>query len=85
MVAASRVQAAHQIMQHRLMKTGKSGLVNHAWHSWLLLADGHLNRKLFGDMPGRIWALPVPGSVTSTALTASVRRLPRVGAGEVCC
>ncbi len=27
---------------------------------WLLLAEGHLNRRLFGDMLGRIWALPLP-------------------------
>jgi serine/threonine protein kinase len=24
-------------------------------------AEGHLNRRLFGQMLGRIWALPVPG------------------------
>ena len=24
---------------------------------WLLLAEGHLNRKLFAEMLGRIWAL----------------------------
>ena len=28
---------------------------------WLLLAEGHLNRRLFRDMLRRIWALPVPG------------------------
>ena len=28
---------------------------------WLLLAEGYLNRRLFGDMLRRIWALPVPG------------------------
>ena len=28
---------------------------------WLLLAEGHLNRKLFGQMLGRLAALPVPG------------------------
>ena len=28
--------------------------------SWLLLAEGHLTRRLFGDMLRRIWALPVP-------------------------
>ena len=28
---------------------------------WLLLAEGYLNRQLFGDMLRRIWALPVPG------------------------
>ena len=27
---------------------------------WLLLAEGHLNRRLFGDMLHRIWALPLP-------------------------
>ena len=27
---------------------------------WLLLAEGHLNRRLFGDMLPRIWALPLP-------------------------
>ena len=28
----------------------------------LLLAEGHLHRRLFGDMLRRIWALPVPAS-----------------------
>ena len=47
-------------LPHRLMKTG-GRLVKHARYDWLLLAEGHLNRKLFGDMLRRIWALPVPG------------------------
>ena len=46
-------------LQHRLMKTG-GRLVKHARYYWLLLAEGHLNRKLFGEMLRRIWALPVP-------------------------
>jgi hypothetical protein len=47
-------------LQHRLMKTcGR--LVKHARYYWLLLAEGHLNPRLFGEMLGRIWALPVPG------------------------
>ena len=46
-------------LQHRLMKTG-GRLVKHARYYWLLLAEGHLNRRLFGDMPHRIWALPLP-------------------------
>ena len=46
--------------QHRLMKTG-GRLVKHARYYWLLLAEGHLNRRLFGDMLHKIWALPVPG------------------------
>ena len=36
-------------------------LVKHARYYWLLLAEGHLNRKLFGQMLGRLAALPVPG------------------------
>ena len=47
-------------LQHRLMKTG-GRLVKHARYYWLLLAEGHLSRKLFGEMLRRIWALPVPG------------------------
>ena len=27
---------------------------------WLLLAEGHLHRLLFGDVLRRIWALPAP-------------------------
>ena len=40
-------------LQHRLIK--------HARYYWLLLAEGHLNRKLFGEMLNRLAALPVPG------------------------
>lgn len=47
-------------LQHRLMKTG-GRLVKHARYYWLLLAEGHLNRRLFTEMLARIWALPVPG------------------------
>ena len=46
-------------LQHRLMKTG-GRLVKHARYYWLLLAEGHLNHRLFGDMLHRIWALPLP-------------------------
>ena len=46
-------------LQHRLVKTG-GRLVKHARYYWLLLAEGHLTRRLFGDMLRRIWALPVP-------------------------
>ena len=45
-------------LQHRLMKTG-GWLIKHARYYWLLLAEGHLNRRLFGDMLRRIWALPL--------------------------
>ena len=46
-------------LQHRLMKTG-GRLVKHARYYWLLLAESHLTRRLFGAMLQRIWALPVP-------------------------
>ena len=35
-------------------------LVKHARYYWLLLAESHLTRRLFGAMVGRIAALPVP-------------------------
>ena len=47
-------------LQHRLMKTG-GRLVKHARYYWLLLAEGHLNRQLFGEMLNRLAVLPVPG------------------------
>ena len=47
-------------LQQRLVKTG-GRLVKHAGYYWLLLAEGHLTCRLFGDMLRRIWALPVPG------------------------
>ena len=46
-------------LQQRLVKTG-GRLVKHARYYWFLLAEGHLTRRLFGDMLRRIWALPVP-------------------------
>ncbi len=46
-------------LQQRLVKTG-GRLVKHARYYWLLLAEGHLTRRLFGDMLRRIWALPRP-------------------------
>ena len=43
----------------RLVKTG-GRLVKHARYFWLLLAERHLTRRLFGAMLGRIAALPLP-------------------------
>jgi hypothetical protein len=48
-------------LQRRLVKTG-GRLVKPARRGWLLLAKGHLTRRLFGAMLQRIWALPVPAS-----------------------
>ena len=46
-------------LQQRLVKTGGRP-VKHARYYWLLLAEGHLTRRLFGAMLDRIWALTVP-------------------------
>jgi len=40
-------------LQHRLVKTG-ARLVKHARYYWLLLAEGHLTRRLFRAMLCRI-------------------------------
>lgn len=46
-------------LQQRIVKTG-GRLVKHARYYWLLLAESHLTRCLFGSMVQRIAALPVP-------------------------
>ena len=45
-------------LQQRLVKTG-GRLVKHARYYWLLLAESHLTRRLFGAMVGRIEALTI--------------------------
>ena len=46
-------------LQQRLVKTG-GRLVKHSRYFWLLLAESHLTRRLFGSMLRRIEALPLP-------------------------
>jgi hypothetical protein len=46
-------------LQQRLVRTG-GRLVKHAGYYWLLLAEGHLSRRLFGSMLRMIAALPLP-------------------------
>ena len=46
-------------LQQRLVKTG-GRLIKHARYYWLLLAESHLKRRLFGGMLSRIVTLPVP-------------------------
>jgi hypothetical protein len=46
-------------LQQRLVKTG-GRLVKHARYYWLMLAEGHLTRRVFGAILRRIWALPLP-------------------------
>ena len=46
-------------LQQRLVKTG-GRLVKHARYYWLLLAESHLTRWLFGGMLRKIAAPPSP-------------------------
>lgn len=46
-------------LQQRLIKTG-GRLVKHARYYWLLLAEGHLTRRLFGAILQRLTALSAP-------------------------
>jgi hypothetical protein len=46
-------------LQQRLVKTG-GRLLKHARYYWLLLAESHLTRRLFGAMVRRIGLLPLP-------------------------
>jgi len=46
-------------LQQRLVKTG-GRLIKHARYYWLLLAESHLTRRLFGVMVGRLESLPLP-------------------------
>ena len=41
------------------MKTG-GRLVKHARYYWMMLAEGHLTRRLFASMLRRMLALPLP-------------------------
>jgi Transposase DDE domain group 1 len=46
-------------LQQRLVKTG-GRVVKHDRYYWLLPAEGHLTRRVFGAMLRRIWLLPLP-------------------------
>jgi len=48
-------------LQQRLVKTG-GRLIKHARYYWLLLAESHLTRRLFGSMVRRIASLPLPAA-----------------------
>lgn len=47
------------VLQQRLVKTG-GRLVKHALYYWLLLAEGHLTRRMFGAIVQRLTVLSVP-------------------------
>ena len=53
-------------LQQRLVKTG-GRLVKHACY-WLLLAEGHLTRRVFAAILRRIWALGTVGYLVRSDL-----------------
>jgi acyl-CoA reductase-like NAD-dependent aldehyde dehydrogenase len=57
--ARPRPLAIYPFSNDRGQKTG-GRLVKHARYYWLLLAENHLTRRLFGAMVRRIEALPMP-------------------------
>ena len=58
-------------LQQRLMKTG-GRLVKHARYYWLLLAEKHLNRRLFGDIAGSDLGAAVAERVALTGRGSTV-------------
>jgi len=69
-------------LQQRLVKTG-GRLVKHARYYWLLLAEGHLNRRRFGAMLGRIVLLRMPTGRELVAKSAPKSGDNGLGKGEV--
>ncbi len=69
-------------LQQRLVKTG-GRLVKHARYYWLLLAESHLTRRVFGAILRRIWALPGAARCLRNlpGLGSSRLALPRKGPG----
>ncbi len=65
-------------LQQRLMKTG-GRLIKHARYYWLLLAEGHLTRRLFGAIVQRLATLSVPAGEQKLSLLAAGRPGPEVG------
>jgi hypothetical protein len=58
-LATIRPETVQPVRNRRLVKTG-GRLIKHARYYWLLLAESHLTRRLFGSMVQRISALPLP-------------------------
>ena len=59
-------------LQQRLVKTG-GRLVKHARCYWLLLAESHLTRRLFGNMLQKIRGVTVPGGIRRSAEWSNFR------------
>jgi hypothetical protein len=57
---SNQVRLRLRVMAYNLGIIGGGRLVKHARHSWLLLAESHLTRRLFGTMVRRTAALSAP-------------------------
>jgi len=64
-------------LQQRLVKTG-GRLIKHARYYWLLLAESHLTRRLFGGMLGKVCGAAVVGGI---GVGPSLADLVRNGGG----
>jgi hypothetical protein len=63
-VAAARAtqQDRRLVVDQLAAAVGEDGwpLIKHARYHWLLLAESHVTRRLFGSMVHRIASLPLP-------------------------
>jgi len=69
-------------LQQQLVKTG-GRLIKHARYYWLLLAEGHLTRRLFGAMVRRIEAPPEPAGVGEASVVGKLVINDEVGGRKV--
>jgi hypothetical protein len=67
-------------LQQRLVMTG-GRLVKHARYYWLLLAESHLTRRLFGAMIGWIESLPLPSGLSPQPAGENLEKQARGRAG----
>ena len=61
--AVSATEGSRKVVPDQFAaKTGEMGgrLIKHARYYWLLLAESHLTRRLFGSMLRRMEGLPLP-------------------------
>jgi hypothetical protein len=69
-------------LKQRLVKTG-GRLIKHARYYWLLLAESHLTRRLFGGVLQRIVTLPVSAGLAARRAQQILMTKFRWGDGEM--
>ncbi len=65
-------------LQQRLVSTGDRP-IKHARYCWLLLAESHLTRRVYGSMARRMASLPLPAEQTSCRTTGFQRQKGGMG------